>query len=76
MDGETGKTYSYADVISRSERLAAGLQTLGVDAGDVVCTLALNHLDYPVTFYASALLAAVFRPVNPSYTEGIYAYVN
>lgn len=69
IEGSTGKTYTYDDVVTRTESLAAGLQQLGVQEGDVVCIFAPNHLDYPVTFYATALIGAIFQTVNPLFTK-------
>lgn len=68
VEGETGKSCTYNDIITRSERLAAGLQGLGVQKDDVVCIFAPNHLDYPVVYYATALNAAVLQTVNPLFT--------
>ena len=70
VEGETGKSCTYNDIITRSERLAAGLQGLGVQKDDVVCIFAPNHLDYPVVYYATALNAAVLQTVNPLFTTG------
>ena len=70
VNSSTGDSYTYADLVSRTERLAAGLQRLGVQEGDVICIFAPNHLDYLVTLYASTLINVVFQPVNPMSTKG------
>lgn len=75
VDGVTGKTYTYNDVITRSEKLAAGLQQLGVQKNDVVCLLAPNHIDYGIVFYATALCTAVFQAVNPLFTIGNQLFI-
>lgn len=68
IDGASGTSCTYSDVIKRSERLAAGLQQLGVKKDDVVCILAPNHMEYPVVYYATALCTAVLQTVNPLFT--------
>lgn len=68
VDGTTSKSYTFSDIISRSERLAATLQELGVRQGDVICIFSPNHLDFPVVYFATALTPAVLQAVNPLYT--------
>lgn len=68
VDGTTRKSYSYHDVISRSERLAAGLQRFGVQPGDVICMFTPNHIDYLTVFYSSTLINAVLQAINPLFT--------
>ena len=70
IDGFTKQTYTYSDIITMSERLAAGLQIVGVKPGDVVCILAPNHIDYHVVFYAVTLINATLQAVNPLFTKG------
>ena len=72
IDGTTRKSYTYHDVISRSERLAAGLQRFGVKPGDVIAMVTSNNIDFLGTFYASTLINAVFLSVNPLFTQGKY----
>ena len=70
IDGFTKQTYTYSDLITMSERLAAGLQIDGVKPGDIVCILAPNHIDYHVVFYAVALINATLQAINPMFTKG------
>lgn len=69
IDGSTDKSYTYAELVSRTERAAAGLQKYGVLKGDLICIALPNHTDYVVAFYASALIGATFQPINPLYTK-------
>ena len=72
IDGTTGVIFTFNDVINRTERLAAGLQELGVQKGDVICIVAPNHLEYSILFYATTLIAATLQTVNPLFTKGIH----
>ncbi|KAL4235621.1 hypothetical protein ACF0H5_004016 [Mactra antiquata] len=69
VEGETGQSYTYKQLIEFVEQAAAGLQKFGVKKDDVICVLAPNNIDYMVAFYGSALLYAVLQPVNPLYTK-------
>ena len=70
VDGETGTSWTYAQLIERMECAAAGFQNFGIKQDDVICVYAPNHLDFIVAFYASALIDSTFQPINPMYTEG------
>ena len=59
-----GRRPTWAHVAERVARLAAGIQGLGVEAGDRVAILALNCDRYLEFFYAVAWAGAVFVPVN------------
>ena len=78
IDASSGNSYTYNEVVNRSERLAAGLQELGVHQGDVVCILSPNHIEYPMVIYATALTTAVLQTLNPQTTTGklIHSNVN
>jgi fatty-acyl-CoA synthase len=58
------RSWSYAEVVDRSRRLAAGLADLGVRAGDKVAVLLANYAEFPVVTYALARLGATAVPVN------------
>ena len=45
VNGGTGEGYIYDEVILRTQRLAVGLQNIGVQQGDVICIFAPNNLD-------------------------------
>ena len=70
VDGATSEVYTYADVVSNIERLAAALEEAGVEPGHVICMVTSNRVEYPVVYYAVALIGAVFQPLNPFYTAG------
>src|SRR5581483_11222869 len=64
-----GPWLSFADVHERSDRIAAGLADLGVEAGERVALLALNRIEYVLAFFACAKLGAVQVPLN-TYLRG------
>lgn len=72
---EIGQTITYADCLARVERLAAGLQDIGVKKGDHVAVMMPNVPAMPLTWLALATLGAVMVPVNVTYTHREVTYV-
>ncbi len=62
IDGETEITFR--SLIERVNRLANGLNDLGIIAGQRVAVVFGNHSDHIVTFFALAKLGAIWVPVN------------
>ncbi len=58
------RTLSYAQLSDRVKRLAAALQSQGIEAGQVVGYLGLNHSALLETFFAASTIGAVFLPLN------------
>jgi fatty-acyl-CoA synthase len=63
-EDEPEQIWTYADMNRRANALAHGLRSLGVNAGDRVGYLDLNHPDFFVTLFATAKLGAIFVPLN------------
>src|SRR3954463_12870753 len=61
---EASETLSYAQLEQRARRVARGLQSAGVAAGDRVCYLGKNTLAYFEFFLGAAQLGAVTVPIN------------
>ena len=59
-----GETLTYAALVARVERVAAGLLRDGVGPGDRVALLAYNHPDYLALLYAAARIGAILVPLN------------
>src|SRR6267154_5412457 len=60
-----GTTLTYAAFAARIAAAARGLKSeLGIDRGDRVAILSLNHPDYLVLLYACARLGAMLVPLN------------
>jgi fatty-acyl-CoA synthase len=54
----------FADVADRVDRLAAGLERLGIGPGDRVGTFCMNHQEHLEAYLAVPCLGAVLLPVN------------
>ncbi len=59
-----GTTWTYADFVDRIDRFAAALAAGGVERGDRVGYLGLNHPNFFVTMLAANRLGATFVPIN------------
>ena len=59
-----GHSLSYRELDARTNRLARGLQSLGVERGDRVAVLMLNRLELIETYFAVLKLGAIVVPVN------------
>jgi 4-coumarate--CoA ligase len=68
IDGQTGASYTYAEVESLSRRAASGLRAMGVGKGDVVMNLLRNCPEFAFTFFGAARLGAATTTANPFYT--------
>lgn len=66
---------SYATAYDESARLASGLASLGVGAGDLVGTLVGNRLELLMTWFATAQLGAVEVPLNPVFRGASLEYL-
>jgi fatty-acyl-CoA synthase len=63
-DGRTSRT-NYAAIRHDAKRLAQALRSLGIENGDRVGTLAMNHAHHLVTWYGVAGAGAVTHTINP-----------
>lgn len=59
---DRGYTYSQLDQLTRE--VAAGLAAKGVAAGDRICVLASNSLDYCVLMLSALHIGAILAPLN------------
>ncbi|PRY14463.1 acyl-CoA synthetase [Kineococcus rhizosphaerae] len=62
--GQGTRTRTYAELADRTDRLAAGLRSLGVARGDRVAFLGLNDVDAFELLFACGRLGALFVPLN------------
>jgi len=62
-----GGALTYAELAARSERLAAGLDALGLGHGDVICVQLPNTPEFIVAYLAIARLGAVMSTVHMPY---------
>ncbi len=59
-----GKRWTYAQTWERVNRLANALRKIGAEKGDRVGILQVNCNQYEEAYYASAMIGAIFVPLN------------
>ncbi|RLU83672.1 p-hydroxycinnamoyl-CoA synthetase [Streptomyces griseocarneus] len=69
-----GATTSYAELHSRTTRLAHALRGTGVRRGDRIAYLGPNHPSFLETLFAAGALGAVFVPLNTRLAAPEIAY--
>ncbi|MBV8195436.1 MAG: long-chain fatty acid--CoA ligase [Candidatus Dormibacteraeota bacterium] len=69
------ETWSYRDLHRVTNRVAHGLHALGVNPGDRVGFLGLNHPRFLFTLYGAAKLDAIFVPLNFRLTGPELAFI-
>jgi fatty-acyl-CoA synthase len=69
------RTYTYADVVGSSVRLADGLAALGVRAGDHIGLLMANHPEFIPLKFAISRAGGVAVPLNYLYRREELGYV-
>jgi crotonobetaine/carnitine-CoA ligase len=62
-----GGAHSFAEVHAAVERLAAGLEALGVGRGDAVALFCGNRVEFVHTWFAVQRLGAIVVPMNTSH---------
>ena len=67
IDGVTGASLTFQELLARTRKMAGGLQANGFVPGSVVALIAPNSPDYAVVFHAAALCAGTLTTVNPAY---------
>ncbi|KAM3722153.1 4-coumarate--CoA ligase [Dirofilaria immitis] len=66
-DPETMKSFTYTELINRSEQMRNALIRLGIQHGDIIGTYAGNSSDY-ITFILAAIgIGVILVPLNPAY---------
>jgi acyl-CoA synthetase (AMP-forming)/AMP-acid ligase II len=65
IDGPSGRTLGYAQLLVSVRRLAAGLAKRGLQKGDVVGVYAPNVPEYPVVFHGVVSAGGVLTTANP-----------
>jgi 4-hydroxybenzoate-CoA ligase len=69
------RSITYAELQSRTCRLARALQTLGVRPEERIAVLLPDMVDYPVAFWGAIRAGVVAVPLNPLLTAEQYAYI-
>src|SRR5258708_18442317 len=68
IDGSSGRTVTYAQLVGLVRRVAAGLAAHGFEKGDVLGVYSPNVPEYAIAFHAAASLGGTITTVNPLYT--------
>jgi len=69
IDGKTGLTFSYEQLVKAIGRTAAGLAARGFRKGDVFAIHCVNSPEYAVAFLAVAKLGGVSTMVSPLFNQ-------
>lgn len=72
---EDGETWTYEQTHARTRRLAAALQSLGVEQGDHVLMWLPNGRAALETFLAVNYIGAVYAPINTAYRGALLEHV-
>ena len=70
IEGETGRTLTYRELIQHVERVAAGLYRTGLRPGQPVAVALPNSIDFVLAWYGALRAGAWVVPLNPAYTPG------
>ena len=71
---EGDATLTYAQLLARVERVAAGLERRGVGASDRVALLLPNCIEFAVAYFAVLRLGAIVVPLNTRLAPAECAY--
>ena len=74
IDGGSGRTITYSQLIGGSQAVAAGLHAKGFKKGDVLAIYAPNIPEYAIAFFSVTLLGGIVTTVNPLYTADELAH--
>lgn len=69
IDGRTGRTLTYKQLVNAVDRAAASLTARGFRKGDVFAIHCLNAPEYAVAFLAVAKLGGVSTMISPLYNQ-------
>jgi acyl-CoA synthetase (AMP-forming)/AMP-acid ligase II len=74
IDGPSGRTLTYAQLVGAIHKVAASLHRKGFAKGDVFCIYSPNIPEYAIIFHAVASLGGIVTTANPLYTAEELAY--
>lgn len=69
IDGPTGRTITYSQLVDSIRRVAANLSDRGFKQREVFGILSPNIPEYAIMFHAVATLGGIVTPINPLYTD-------
>jgi acyl-CoA synthetase (AMP-forming)/AMP-acid ligase II len=68
IDGVSGRSYTYAELVEAVRRVASALHRRGFRKGDVFAIFSPNAPEYAIAFHAVATLGGATTTINPLYT--------
>jgi acyl-CoA synthetase (AMP-forming)/AMP-acid ligase II len=68
IDGPSGRTVTYSELMTQIRQLAAGLTARGFGKGDVMAVYMPNLPEYAVAFHGAASTGGMCTTANPLYT--------
>src|SRR6266545_7113944 len=74
VDGPTGRTLTYRQLVDGARRPAAGLAQRGFGKGDVLAIYCPNLPEYALAFYGVLLAGGTATTINPLYTAEELAF--
>ncbi|XP_029036300.1 4-coumarate--CoA ligase 1-like [Osmia bicornis bicornis] len=75
VDIQTGKQFTYDQVLEKSVILATVLKSYGIQVEDRVSIASENHPNYMITMCATLFTGATWAPLNPAYTKREYRHM-
>lgn len=69
------KSVTFAEIIGKSEEIAAGLASLGIKKGDKVAIVSGNRLEWAIIDYAVVSLGAILVTIYPSLLKEQVQYI-
>jgi len=75
IERETGRRWTFAELLRDVDRLALGLIDEGIEQGDRVGIWSPNCAEWVITQYATAKIGAILVNVNPAYRTSEVDYV-
>lgn len=69
------RTVSYAELVDEIRRFSTGLQSLGIEAGDVISYQLPNWVTTHVVHMAASRIGAVVNPIIPIYRRSEVSYI-
>jgi len=74
VDGPSGRTVSYAELLRAIKGTARGLQQAGLKKGETVAVWLPNSIEYIVAFHGAIMAGGVLTTLNPIYTASEAAH--
>ncbi len=74
IDGPSGRTLTYAQLLGGVRKVAAGLDQRGFKKGDVFAIYSPNLPEYAIAFLAVASIGGINTTINPLYTVDELAF--